>query len=188
MHPIPIAGPAVEPVTLAEMRSVLRLDDAAEDDFVTVLIKAARRAVEDLCGCRLIEQTWRQAIDRWPPSRIVALPLFPIRRVERVRLFDANGVPSDVSASLYHVHRSDPPRLVVDLAAPEPGRAVEGIEIDIVAGFGAGAADVPPPLAQAVRQLVALWFEHRGDAPREAAVAPAEIAALVAPYRRRRIA
>jgi len=32
--PVLIAGPAVEPVSLAEMRAYLRLDDGAEDDLV----------------------------------------------------------------------------------------------------------------------------------------------------------
>ena len=42
MTPLLIAGPAVEPVTLAAMRDYLRLDDTAEDDLVAALIKAAR--------------------------------------------------------------------------------------------------------------------------------------------------
>ena len=44
---------------------------------------------------------------------------------------------------------SDPPRIVVESAAPEPGRPRQGIEIDIRAGFGAGRRSVPPPLARA---------------------------------------
>ena len=41
MTPIPIEGPAVEPVTVAEMRGFLRLDDGAEDALVADLIRAA---------------------------------------------------------------------------------------------------------------------------------------------------
>ena len=37
---------------------------------------------------------------------------------------------------------------------PAPGRAVAGIEIDVVAGYGA-PADVPSPLRQAILMLVA---------------------------------
>ena len=70
-------------------------------------------------------------------------------------------------------------------ALPPPGRAVAGIEIDVEAGYGATASDVPEPLKQAIRQLVAHWYENRGaGAPGESALRmPATVAALIAPYR-----
>jgi uncharacterized phiE125 gp8 family phage protein len=71
MNPTLIAGPAAEPVTLADMRAFLRLDDPAEDELVTTLIATARECVEAASGRRLIAQTWRLALDRWPCRRIV---------------------------------------------------------------------------------------------------------------------
>jgi uncharacterized phiE125 gp8 family phage protein len=68
---------------------------------------------------------------------------------------------------------------------PRPGRAVAGIEIDVEAGYGATASDVPEPLKQAIRQLVTHWYENRGAGPPDenALRMPASVAALVAPYR-----
>ncbi|HEX8662978.1 MAG TPA: head-tail connector protein [Beijerinckiaceae bacterium] len=187
MTPLLIAGPAVEPVTLAEMRAYLRLDDNAEDDLVTALVKAARLLVEAASGRQLVEQTWRLVLDRWPCGRIVRLPLSPLIRVERLRVFDVAGAPTDLAAGLFRAEAaSDPPRVVVEAAATEPGLAAEGIHLDVVVGFGPAAADVPAPLAQAVRLLVARWFENRGDAPADTALPP-DVAALVAPYRRARL-
>jgi uncharacterized phiE125 gp8 family phage protein len=187
MTPLLIAGPAVEPVTLAEMRAYLRLDDGGEDDLVAALVKAARLLVEAACGRQLVEQTWRLVLDRWPSGRIVRLPLSPLIRVERVRVFDATGSATDLAPALYRAEgASDPPRVVVESAAPEPGLAAEGIHLDIVVGFGPAAADVPAPLAQAVRLLVARWFENRGDSLGDTALPP-DVAALVAPYRRARL-
>jgi uncharacterized phiE125 gp8 family phage protein len=187
MTPLLIAGPAVEPVTLAAMRDYLRLDDAAEDDLVAALIKAARLLVEASCGRQLIAQTWRVTLDRWPADRAVTLPVSPLMSVARVRLYDAAGIGADLAASLYRADAlGDPPRVVVEPAAPEPGRSYNGIETDVVAGFGAVAADVPAPLAQALRLLVARWFENRGDGPPDPALPP-EVATLMAPYRRARL-
>ena len=75
--------------------------------------------------------------------------------------------------------------LFAPYALPPPGRAVAGIEIDVEAGYGATASDVPEPLKQAIRQLVAHWYENRGaGAPGESALRmPATVAALIAPYR-----
>jgi uncharacterized phiE125 gp8 family phage protein len=186
MSPLLIAGPAVEPVTLVAMRDYLRLDDAAEDALVTALVKAARLLVEASCGRQLIEQTWRITLDRWPAGHIVTLPVSPLMRVARIRLYDAAGAGADLAASLYRADPvSDPPRVIVEPTAPEPGRAGQGVEIDIVAGFGPAAADVPAPLVQAIRLLVARWFENRGDGPADAL--PPDIAALAAPFRRTRL-
>jgi uncharacterized phiE125 gp8 family phage protein len=187
MTPLLIAGPAVEPVTLAAMRDYLRLDDTAEDDLVAALIKAARLLVEASSGRQLIEQSWRITLERWPAGRVVMLPVSPLMRIERLRVYDAAGVGTDLAAPHYRADpASDPPRVIVEQTAPEPGRAGQGIEIDAVAGFGAGAADVPAALTQSIRLLVARWFENRGDAPAEPMLPP-DLAALVAPYRRARL-
>ena len=47
----------------------------------------------------------------------------------------------------------------------------------------------PRPLRQAMRLLVARWYENRGDVEADADMArtPAAVAALVAPYRRVRL-
>ena len=46
-------------------------------------------------------------------------------------------------------------------------------------------ADVPEPLRQAIRLLVAHWYENRGliAVGGQTAVLPATVAALIAPYR-----
>ncbi len=184
MNPIPIAGPAVEPVTLAEMHTFLRLDDTGEDELVATLIAAARRAVEAACGRALIAQTWRVVRDLWPFDDVVALPLSPLLAIEEIRIVDAAGGQAVLAPALYRVDAtSDPPRVILDPTATVLGLAPRNVEIDFRAGYGAAAEDVPAPLRQAVRLLTAHWFEHRGDEP----VSPPDIRALVAPFRRARL-
>jgi uncharacterized phiE125 gp8 family phage protein len=66
----------------------------------------------------------------------------------------------------------------------QPGRLAAGIELDVVCGYGDAASDVPEPLRQAIRLLVAHWYENRGLATLGAVtVLPATVAALIAPYR-----
>jgi uncharacterized phiE125 gp8 family phage protein len=70
-------------------------------------------------------------------------------------------------------------------ALPAPGRAIAGIELDIEAGYGDAASDVPEALRQATRVLVAHWYENRGliAAGGAAVLLPQSAAALIAPYR-----
>ena len=186
MNPIPIAGPAVEPVTLADMRAFLRLDDGAEDDLVASLVRIARHSVEAASGRMLIAQTWRLGLDRWPTDRVVSVPLSPLIGVDAIRVLDAGGLASLVAPALYRVDvASDPARVVVDAAVPSPGRWSQGVEIDVWVGYGTIADAVPAPLRHAIRMLVARWFENRGDAP--AQPLPPDVLALIAPFRRARL-
>jgi uncharacterized phiE125 gp8 family phage protein len=187
MQPILIEGPAVEPVSLAEMRAHLRLDDAAEDTLVAGLIKAARLVVEAACGRVLIAQRWRIVLDRWPRERVVDLPLSPLIAVERISITDAAGEAVDCPPAAYAAEPGcDPPRLAVFAAVPEPAPERAGIAIDLIVGFGASADDVPAPLKLALKMLVTRWFENRGDVTGAQSL-PTEALALVAPFRRARL-
>jgi len=66
-----------------------------------------------------------------------------------------------------------------------PGRALAGIEVDVAVGYGDAPGDVPQPLRQAIKLLVAHWYENRGliALGQPVAVLPASAAALLAPYR-----
>jgi uncharacterized phiE125 gp8 family phage protein len=68
---------------------------------------------------------------------------------------------------------------------PAPGRTSAGIEIDVGVGYGEAASDVPEALRQAIRLLVAHWYENRGLVAIGQAIAamPMSVTGLVAPYR-----
>lgn len=189
MSPILIAPPLAEPVSLAETKLYLKVDVPDEDDLVRTLITAARLLVEAACGRLLIQQTWRLVLDHWPQQGEIRLPLSPVTQVVAARVYNAAGIPQVLAASaLEAVAGTDPPLLVIPTAVQPPGRARGGIEIDLLAGYGPMAASVPQALRQAILMLVARWFELRGDvAGRGDARLPADVLALVAPFRRARI-
>lgn len=189
MTPLALEPPAEEPVSLAEARQFLRLDNTDEDDLLSMLITAARLMVEAASGRCLIDQHWRIVLNRWPQAGQIRLPLSPVSAMVAARVYDTLGLAQAVGAGALALDRlADPPLIRVAGPAPETGRDHGAIEIDVVAGFGPTAADVPAPLRQAVLRLAARWFEERGDvASRDAQALPAPIAALVAPYRRARL-
>ncbi|MBB4041409.1 putative phiE125 gp8 family phage protein [Microvirga flocculans] len=188
MIPIFISGPAVEPVTLAEMKAYLRVDDddGAQDDLISGLIKAARLMVEAASRRILVEQRWRVVLDAWPANGTILLPLSPLIAVDRITVADAAGTAAEIPPGTFESDTlSDPPRLAVS-GAPQPGKVRHGIAIELRAGFGATAEAVPASLRLAIRILVAHWFENRGDVTGEQ-ILPPEALALVAPFQRARL-
>lgn len=189
MLPLLIEGPAAEPVSLSQAKLFLKIDGSEDDELVATLITAARLMVEAASNRILISQTWRLVLDEWPWDRVLRLPVGPVSSVLSARVLDAASTPQPVPANVLVLEPgNDPPLIRINGSPPSIGRLARGLEIDVVAGFGPDAAQVPAPLRQAVLRLAARWYENRGDVvTRDAAALPAEIAALVQPFKRVRL-
>lgn len=155
-----LAGPAAEPVSLAEAKLFLKVDDVAEDGLITTLIGAARLHVEGVTGQAMMPQTWRVVLDDWPANGVVKLPVAPLQSVTAITAIDDNGGSHDIALGQFGSERDRllVPRVVVGMPLlQERG----GIEIDYVAGLATASHEVPADLRQAVLALVAHWHEHR---------------------------
>jgi len=180
-------APACEPISVAEAKAYLRIDGSSEDILISSLILTSRLHIEAALGLALITQGWRLVLDRWPRSGAVQLPLRPLQEVAEVRVFDADGTASVVDTHSYVVDTAGaPPRLIATMAGwPKPGRAANGIEIDLTAGYGTEPSEVPEPIRQALLLLVAHWYEHRDpiEIGSEAVAIPSGVSRLLKPYR-----
>lgn len=189
MIPVLIDGPNMEPVSLEDMQTFLRVDQTEENVLIQALITSARLIIEAQVRRIFIGQTWRFVRNQWPPDDHVPLPLGPVLNLIQVKVYNRNGIGSLVDASLYGLDKTlQPPCVVLNQNIPIPGRPVQGIEIDVRLGYGETVADVPQPLRQAIKMLVARWFENRGDITDYAPpVLPGDVLALIAPYRQIRL-
>jgi uncharacterized phiE125 gp8 family phage protein len=183
-----LAGPATEPVTLAEAKAYLRVDGSDEDSFISTLITAARLHAESVTGRATISQSWRVVFDAWPADRKVRLPVAPLQSLTEIRAYDADGAATALALAEFQPETGTAPAM---LFVPNPVsdmpviRRHDALEIDYVAGYGDAPEDVPQDLRHAVLTLVGYWFENR-DAVIVAgsgAVVPAGFELLVAPYR-----
>jgi uncharacterized phiE125 gp8 family phage protein len=194
-----LVPPAAEPLSLDEAKAWLRLDTNDEDALVSALIVAARNIVEATTRRALITQTWRIVLDRWPSdgagegdplaaTSVVRLALAPLASVQAMRVLDNAGTARAIDASTWKlVDAPDDAKLIFATQPPAPGQIRAGIEIDVVAGYGDAADDVPQALRQAMLLMIARWYENRGDeATTQSLVAPA--ASLLEPYCRPRLA
>ncbi len=203
-----ISAPAVEPLSLAETKTYLRVDAVDEDAYISGLIVTARMWVEKRIARAFITQTWDYIMDAWPGSqpngwwdgvregpvtgssrRAVELPLPPLQSVASVQTYDDADQITLFDASRYLVDTTRiPGRLVLrsNQVWPSVTRAANGIEIRFIAGYGDNASDVPGAFKQALYILVAHWFENRvqvngQNLPQSA---PLAVEALLTPFRK----
>jgi uncharacterized phiE125 gp8 family phage protein len=163
-----VTPPASEPISLAEAKLFLRIDQTVEDSLIATLISAAREAVEAGCGRALITRRVRESLDIWRRDAVggAVLGIGPVTNIVAVRLIADNGAQSVIEEDRYRFEGSgDRPRLIFESGLPATLRAAGGIEIEYDAGFAADASDLPVALRLATLQIVGALYEARqGDA------------------------
>ena len=184
MSQILTSPPTVEPVTLAEAKTHMRVTHSDDDTYISTLINSACSTVEQFYGIALIQQSWSVFHDTWPEQGVFNLPLAPIMSIADLLIYGED----DVAATIDHAHyyldvAARPCRLVLrnGRTGPTPGRRANGIEIKLVAGFGAAASAVPNQVKQALLIIIADWYASRGDV--DAGTLPLSARSLLAPYR-----
>jgi len=179
--------PAIEPVTLSEVKALLVVDGTGDDAILTDMIGEAREFIEHISGMAFITQGWRLSLDRWPQpatpwwdgvqqmaiSELTArnaslqIPVWPLQTISVVTVFgdDNVGVPVTI-ASVFDVDTyQQPGRLTLRNGATWPIalRNSNAIQIEYTAGYGLTAADVPGPIKRAIKAMVGYMYSHRGD-------------------------
>ncbi|MCK5518882.1 MAG: phage head-tail connector protein [Alphaproteobacteria bacterium] len=182
--------PASEPLTLAEIKTFLRIDHSNDDAIVTDLISSARQICESVTGRSLITRSYSLFLDFWPDAsitewwdgvregadvvgkiRVLSLPKPPLLSVTLIKVYAADNTYAEFPSVSYYVDTAGiPGRVVLTQGAspPTPGRAANGIEIQFTAGYGATVQNVPALLRQGMKQVIAHLYEHRGDSTDQA--------------------
>ena len=183
----PTAPPAAEAVTLAEAKAHLRVDGNDEDALIAQLITVAREHLERETARVLISRPFRLCLDDWPADGVIRIGCGPVREVTGVTVYDDKGNATAVPLADHLLDGEARPARLWLRDTPAALQALNGIEIDFVAGFGASGADVPDTLKRAMLLHVAAMFALRGAIPVEAqpAVMPPGYERLIAPYCRR---
>lgn len=184
---IELTPPVVEPLTLVEIRAHLRLDGEEEDGLLLALATVAREHLERETGLVLAERNFRLCLDDWPADGIVTIARGPVRTVASVTVYDGEGEPQAVDLDGHLLDGEARPARLWLRAVPEPGRSMNGIEVEFSAGFGESGADVPQTLKRAMLLHVAAMFAVRGVVAPDAqpAVMPPGYDRLIAPFCRR---
>ncbi len=194
-----LAPPPVEPVTVADLRKWLNLDDDIDDDdLLADLIATAREYAENYTKRCFVESSYELAIDDFPATTI-RVPIAPLLAVVSVKYRGTDDAYLTVDPSDYTEALDDePPRVEFFSWWGWPTAAFgcqrpRSVVLELRAGYPpagspADAANVPATIKTAIKLAAAHWYENREAVTTAARMIPTElplgVQALLDPYRR----
>ena len=158
--------PTETPVTLPEMKSHLRVDDAGEDSLIEGLNQAATNWVEEYTSRQLVDATWKLTLERFPIFDELLLPRPPVNAITSITYHTSDGNTLVMPAGDYVLDNSDdygPHRLYLAEGADWPAEALRraaGVEILYTAGYG-GADTVPNQFKSGIKMVTGSLYENR---------------------------
>ncbi len=169
-----VTPPADGPVTAAQLRARLRLNDDSEDDELSEMLGAAVELFEHDTGRPVLATGYRQDLGAWPAGPVV-LGRGGVTAVTAVGRYLADGSAEDLAAGEWVADLTTAPPRVYLAATPAAVTTAAGIAVSPVgyvrftAGW-ANAAAVPKAVLTALKLMGGHWYENR-EAHREGALA-----------------
>lgn len=158
---------AVAVVSTANARAHVNQNHTDDDTYLDALVAAATVQAKKRTGLSLITESMTVRFDDFPRNchrNQIVLPVGPIQSVTALKYLDTAGVEQTLSASLYSADiYSIPPRIypAYGYLWPIPQCIQNAVRIELVAGYGNAASDVPPGIVHAIKLLVGHWFRNR---------------------------
>ena len=156
-------APAMEPVTLAELKSHLRVWITNDDTLITALGVAARKYYERAIRRQLVTAQYELRMNWWPPDVKFTLPFPPLVSVQSIYYTDTFG-----NQNLW-----DPSQYIVDTKR-EPGNVwlewnvvwpnIRGYQDSVIVDYTAGYGDNTVQSEEdklAIKWLTAIWYRNR---------------------------
>ena len=168
-------------ISIDDLKSHLRVLHNDENTLIGAYRDAACEWVQQYCGIRLTQTTVTIRTNRWG---IVELPVAPIANIINVKYKKGSG---DTLTTLPTSEWTADTNRVPGLIKFHTSRATHAnhiypIEIVMTCGYGDGQA--PFPVVQAIKFLVAHFYENREQATIKRLVdVPFGVQALLNPYR-----
>jgi uncharacterized phiE125 gp8 family phage protein len=158
------AAAAFEPLTLAELKLHLRVDDDADNALITSLGVAARNYVETRTNHILCARTFYFEANAFPTEgNEIVFPIAPVTAVASVAYVDTQQTVQTLAATYRLQSNIIPSRLrtaLTENAWVLTGYADDAVRITATVGYATAAA-VPPEAKQAILLLVGHWYENR---------------------------
>lgn len=165
-----ITAPSVEPISLAQAKAWLRVDDdiTDQDAVITMLIKSMREYAENLTGRTFVQRTLELTLPHFP--HVIELPNPPLISVTHIKYYDTDGALQTLDSSVYEVDSYREPGLVrpAYLQSWESTRYVfNAVQVRYEAGYAPTGSptdyreNMPASLQIWMQARLASLYEHR---------------------------
>ena len=144
-------------LSLTDLKGYLRVDHTAEDTYIQNLRQSAINWVEDYCSIKLGSYTGKGYLDYFASSSIPVGPVTALSSVEYKGTSDSYATLG--TGQYYYDLDSEPARIRFHNTPSLYEYALARIRINFTVGYA--EASVPAPILQAMRMLVAHWYESR---------------------------
>lgn len=164
------SAPSVEPISTAEAKEWLRIDssDTSQDNVLGILITAARQRVEDYLRRALITQTLSFEMMGDDLREYIEIPRPPVQSITSLTTYDeASGSETSTVVSSDDYQLVEKTLLVERNDGWTINREDRAGTLVYVAGYGDAGSDVPGAIRLALLELLALYYERRGDEGRD---------------------
>jgi len=197
-----VTAPTGRAVSLVEMKAYLRQDDTEDDAMIDAFIVTATEAVKQFTRVALLTEVFDLRMDGFSADGdddlvalgsgvhdghygsivgnpgTIDLPFAPLQSVTSVTTYDRANTSSVFSASAYSVDTGGARIYLNDgYTWPTELRDRDAVHIRFTAGYG--AASIPEPIVQAIRQHVEAMYECRGGC-----AMPDACKSILGPYKR----
>lgn len=153
-----VTAPATTPISTAEVKTNLRITDAAHDADIGRMIEAAVGLAEDYTGKQLISQVWDVFFDCFDDE--LRIPMAPLITLDSVKYFDGDDAEQTLAVASYYVDVYSFPLKITPVSTwPTTKAKPNAVTIRLTAGY-ADADSVPEGIKQALHMLVGHFFEH----------------------------
>lgn len=161
------AQPVVEPVSLADAKTHLRVDTESDDDHILALISSAREWCENYTQRTFIHTQWTMTFDTFPWE--IELPRPPVavasgNTATTITYAMETGGTATLATSQYRVDRTAEPGVIRTVyAGTWPSHLLDRNSISVTwwGGYGEDGGKVPKVVRSAILMLVAYWYERR---------------------------
>ncbi len=152
-------------VSLADLKSHLRVDYTDDDALITTLALAAAQFFETQTNLSIINKTYVMTLADWPIGDFINLPRAPVQSVTSVQYLDTSGVWQTLSVSNYQVDITSQPACVIRgsgaIWPSVKNEAIPAVKVTFVAGYGTDSTAVPVLIQAAIKFITAHWFYNR---------------------------
>jgi hypothetical protein len=183
--------PAIEPISVAEVKMHSCIIDASEDSLIAMLITMAREYAEAVTQRSFITQKWRLVADKFPgrqligaaldqpfgypssfgyPTILESHPLVlqkgPFKTIDSFTYLDTAGVTQTITAGNYVSDLTGVMARVMPLYGqiwPLTLPQIAAVNVDYTTGYGDTAASVPAGIRHWMLVRIGTMFENREE-------------------------